>query len=429
MDLTGCRRLLLLLCCLPADWCRGSAHTGPGQHHPSINITFGMNGNFCLFWKWTPINNTANCPLRYKAEILIPSYMPLGGIDKNPYYTKFFNNRIDLNKNLTLRISTVCNNGTSEVKRFTSPLAAGNPRTMVRNMNCVWYYKNYMNCTWQPGEIYPPNVNYSLRYWLADGNTCPAVGNKQPTPFLDLLDKGEPCETYTYQSGIPVGCLFRLEKDYKACNYLVAVVTDRTPDVKPYIYFHDINTIAKLNAPVIHEMKRTPNNSLFVSWSIFDIDKYEVQLNLSNGDSYQIDSGNSKEIPNALPDVTYTAKVRVKLHHSAFGLQNELQKNENFFWSEWSEEKTLPGDKGGITFIFLLLLVPVVIILVTVILLMNIKRVLIIMCPQVPDPSKVISKDIQYWLQYGKPVYNEPKKEEVCVVSLLESSPLSTLIE
>ncbi|KAM4020789.1 interleukin-13 receptor subunit alpha-1-like isoform 2-T2 [Anomaloglossus baeobatrachus] len=399
----------------------------PGQLQPPINVTFGMNGNFCLFWKWTPVNNTANCPLRYKAEILTPEDTPPGWKNNNPYYTKFFNNKIDLNGKLTLKISTECDNRTSEVKQFTSPVAPGNPRAMVRNMNCVWYYKEYMNCTWHPGEHNPPNVNYSLHYWLTEDITCPPVGNKQPTPLHDLLDKGELCQNYTYQRGTPVGCLFRLEKDYKECNYLVAVVTDRNQDVKPYIYFHDINTIAKLKAPVIHVMKRTPNNSLFVSWTIFDIDKYEVQLNLSNGDTYKIETANSKEIPNALPHVAYTAKVRVRLHPDALSLQKPT--NENFLWSEWSEERTLQEDNDGVTFIFLLLLVPVVIILITIILLMNIKRVLIIICPQVPDPSKVISKDIQYWLKYGKPVYNEPKKEEVCVVSLLETSPLSFQVE
>ncbi|XP_069799331.1 interleukin-13 receptor subunit alpha-1-like [Dendropsophus ebraccatus] len=417
-------RLLLLLCCLCADWTRGTAHSGLGQLLPPTNITFGMNGIFCLFWTWTPTAKTTNCSLKYKTEILTsPSHTSPGGRDKHPYYTLFLDTRIDLNKNLTLKVYTECDNTTSAPKNFISPLATGNPGTMVRNMSCVWHYKEYVNCTWRPGEIASPSVNYTLHYWLDKEHICLPVENKKPTPFYDLLDDGNLCQNYTYHSGIPVGCQFKLEEDFNHFYCLLAVVTDRTQNSKPYLYFISVNNIAKLKPPVIKKIERTPSNSLLVSWNVSNTPKdSEYQLQVNN-EIYLV-SSDSKEVPNALPDVTYTAKVRVRLPQHAVDLPDP--QNENFLWSEWSEEGTLVAIEGGKTaFTVLLLLVSFVIIVAVVLLLINMRRLRILLCPQIPDPSKGISSDFQQWLKYGKSVYNEPKKEEVCVVSLLETSPSS----
>lgn len=390
-----------------------------------------MNGIFCLYWKWTPTDNTANCFLSYKTEI-VPSapYLPPGGKDKNLYYTKFLDDRIDLNKDITLKVATICSNTTSDFKSFTSPLAPGNPRTMVRNMTCVWHYKEYVNCTWKPGEDTPPGVNYSLRYWLTDDNSCPSAENKPPTPLLDLLDEGEPCQNYTYHSGIPVGCQFKLEKGFNYFNRLVAVVTDRSQNMKAYIYFVCVNNIAKFKPPVINEMKRTPNNSLFVSWDGSNTPiEYEVQLQMSNrehSDNYVVSTGQSLEIPNAQPDVTYAVKVRVKFYQNVLCLPDPREQSQ----SDWSEERTLQAIRSETTAYIVLLLVPLVIIVATVLLLINMRRLVILICPQIPDPSKVISSDFQQQcLKYGKLVYNEPKKEEVCLVSLLETPPSPSKVE
>ncbi|XP_075690502.1 interleukin-13 receptor subunit alpha-1-like [Rhinoderma darwinii] len=430
MEAHGRRLLLLLLCCRAADCTRGSAHTGLGQLYPPTNITFGMNGMFCLFWKWTPTDNTENCSLLYKTNILSSVYPPPGGKDKYPNYTKFLDARIDLNKNLILKVYTECDNKTSDLKYFTSMLATGNPRTLVKNLTCVWHYREYVICTWQPGEDAPPSVNYTLRYWLTEEYTCPPAENKQPTPFIDLLDEGEPCQNYTHHSGIPVGCQFKLEKAFNDFIRLVAVVSDRSQNIKPYIYFIEVNAIAKLKAPVINEIKITQNNSVFVSWNVSNTLKavvYGVQLEMSNSEkkeAYLVFTGQSKEFPNALPDVTYKVKVRAKL---AIGLPDS---HDQSLWSEWSDEKILQVMEGErTTSIVLLLLVPLIIITAAVFLLIYMKRLQILIFPQIPDPGRVISSDFQQWIKYGKSVYNEPKKDEVCVVSLLETPPSSSQVE
>ncbi|XP_056395339.1 interleukin-13 receptor subunit alpha-1-like isoform X2 [Hyla sarda] len=337
-------RYLLLLCCLCAHWTCGTALSGLGQLLAPTNITFGMNGMFCLFWKWEKVTSTANCSLSYKTEILTsPANMSPGGKDKHPYYTIFLDNRINLNKDLTLKIYTQCEEQApvivSASKLFIAPLATGNPKTMVRNMTCVWHYKEYVICTWKPGEVASPSVNYTLHYWLKEENTCPPVGNEEPTPFYDLLDQGELCRNYTYHNGIPVGCQFKLEKNFNDFYRLVAVVTDRTQNSKAYIYFVCVNNIAKLKPPVINKIERTLSNSVLVSWNVSNTPEdsiYEVQL---NKESYEVFTDQSKQIPNALPDVAYTVKVRVRLHQNAVSLPGP--QNENFLWSEWSEERTL----------------------------------------------------------------------------------------
>ncbi|KAG9478363.1 interleukin-13 receptor subunit alpha-1-like [Eleutherodactylus coqui] len=426
----------LLLCSLCAGWTCGSAYTDPGELYPSSSIKFGMNGLSCLFWKWTPPSISANCSVQYTAEILKEprTEMPAGVRDKYPYFTKYFEPRIDLNNNLTLKVQTTCENRTSEVKLFTSPLTTGNSRTMVRNMTCIWHYNEYVNCTWRPGEVVPPNVNYSLRYWFYNSNECPSVGNKQPTPFHDLLDKGEPCQNYTYQSGIPVGCVFKFEQSLKEYKRLVAVVTGGSQDIKPYIYFTCANNIAKLKAPVITDIKIIPNNTLLVRWNESDVPltvNYQGQLEMSDGHKVIVTvlQGGSMEFPDISPDITYTVKVRVNLMKKAMCFLDPYEQRKDLLWSDWSEEKKIMAiEDKRIRFLVIFLPVVLFITVTTVLLLFYMRRLLFRICPRIPDPSKVLSSDFQHWLKYGKAVY-EPKKEEVCVVSLLETSLSSSQVE
>ncbi|XP_071979712.1 interleukin-13 receptor subunit alpha-1-like isoform X1 [Engystomops pustulosus] len=430
MDLYRCR-LLPLLCCLCAHWTCGTADTGPGQLYPPSNITFEMKDMFCLYWTWTAIQSTENCTLWYKTEISSIGHKGPAGKTTYLHYAKSLDNRVNLNENITLKMNTLCDNRTSEVKTFTSSPTSGNPRTMVRNMTCIWDYKEYVNCTWRPGEDTPPNVNYILRYWIADGDSCPPRVNKQSTLFRDLLGGGELCQNYTSYSGNTFGCLFRVDARMEFKKFL-AVVMDRSQNIRPYIYFIPcINSIAKLKAPVIH-LKRTPNNTVLVQWNVSDTSEYDLEYNILSNTDKQTEkvAASNKEFFNILPDVQFAIKVRVALAQRRICSASPDDPVKKFLWSDWSEIKTLPAVTGGrITLIVILLLVSLVIIVATILLLINMRRLLILICPRIPDPGKVISRDFPQWLQYGKPVYNEPKKEEVSLVSLLDTQPSSSQVE
>ncbi|XP_075043339.1 interleukin-13 receptor subunit alpha-1-like [Mixophyes fleayi] len=421
----------------------GSSGTEHKYLPPPTNITFGMDGMFCLQWQWEPPENKSNCSLKYTKNIVLQNGHKAQPRERGKcaYFEDNVEN-FDLNSDIIFEVQAECNstNIMSEPVRKATQLAAGNPRTSVSNFTCVWYYLEYMNCTWQPGQDRPPNVNYSLLYWISDESYCSEVLEPtqirdetycskvpQPTQFHHLLDTGKHCENYTSNNGIPVGCQFRLQKPFVDLSRVVMVVTDRSKNVKPFISYIHLNNIAKLRPPTINNVYRTPNQSIHLSWNASEVHKeslYQVRLEISNGESKQdfMDIlGTIKEIPNVLPDITYTVKVRVRLPYGAT--------TNNYLWSEWSEEKTLPGkDEGRTTSIILLFLIPVIIVVAAVILLIYMRRLQILIFPRIPDPGKVLSNDLQQWIKNGRSVYNEPKKEEICQVSLLET-PLSSPCE
>lgn len=203
---------------------------------------------------------------------------------------------------------------------------------------------------------------------------------------------------------------------------LVTAVSDWSKEVKPYLYYVGANSIAKLKPPVISAY-RTPNDNINISWNeVYKDALHEVLVQKSNSEiheNYKDIAGLSIEIPNAATDVKYTVKVRVRLPSYSTLPGGHL-------WSDWSEEQTLQGVSNGRDIsILLLLLIPAIIIVAAVILLIYMRRLKILIFPRVPDPGKVLSSDLQQWLKNGRTVYNEPSKEEICPISMLET-PLTS---
>ncbi|XP_077350107.1 interleukin-13 receptor subunit alpha-1-like [Lithobates pipiens] len=388
-----------------------------------------MDGMFCPVFQWNPSENTANCSLKY-SEIFLAKNITKKGKGANTYY-KTHVREVDINKEILFTVQAVCdntnifsNNTTLSVQIATGK---GNPNTSVRNFSCIWYHLEYVQCTWTPGRDAPPNVNYTLFYWTSGEILCP-FNLLRPKQFHDLLPTGSSCSNYTYSNGIPTGCQFKFQKAIASLSKLVTAVSDWSKEVKPYLYYVDANSIAKLKPPVISAY-RTENGSIHVSWNNTEAYKkglYEVLVQKSNSkihENYKGINELSKEIPNAASDVTYTAKVRVRV--------SELSISDgHFLWSDWSEEQTLQGESNGRDIaILLLLLIPAIIIVAAVILLVYMRRLKILIFPRVPDPGKVLSSDLQQWLKNGRTVYNEPRKEEICPISMLETPLTSPPVE
>ncbi|XP_072285531.1 interleukin-13 receptor subunit alpha-1-like [Pyxicephalus adspersus] len=396
---------------------------------PPANITFGMDGMFCLLLQWNPFENTANCSIRYNKTILskngrIPPPRERGKLSQYSVHI----DKVDLNEEIIFIIQAECNN-TNIISMNSSlavQLAPGDPHTAVRNFSCIWHYSEYIHCTWQPGLQTPPDVNYTLIYWTSEEASCTRANFSNSKQFHDLLPSGSSCYNFTYNNGIPNGCQFKFQKSFTTLTKLVVAVSDWSKSVKPYLYFVSTNDIAKLNSPVIKNAHRTSHNSINISWNDMEVHKevlYEVLIEKSNSD-YQEQhkiTGTSIEIPNALPDVTYTVKVRVRLPR--FATESD---DTNFLWSEWSKNCILHGTNSERNLsILLLLLIPAIIIVAAVILLIYMRRLKILIFPRIPDPGKVLSNDLQQWLKNGRIAYNEPRKEEICPVSMLET-PLTT---
>ncbi|XP_056397324.1 interleukin-13 receptor subunit alpha-1-like [Hyla sarda] len=237
--------------------------------------------------------------------------------------------------------------------------------------------------------------------------------------FHQLLDTGNMCQMYYTSHEMTYGCQFRLQKTVNDMSRLVMVVTDKSNTTKPYIFHARANNIAKLRPPVINEAYRTKNQHLHVSWndSVSKNVEYEVLWKMSTSEMEELiqDIKNVYiNIPNAFPDVTYIVKARAKL--------SKYKHDDYFLWSEWSEEKKLPGeDSGTIISMLILVLISSIIVFVFIILLIYMRRLKIVIFPPVPDPGKIFSSDLQRGIKDSRVnLYSRPQKEEICPVSLAD---------
>ncbi|XP_068107035.1 interleukin-13 receptor subunit alpha-1-like [Hyperolius riggenbachi] len=389
------------------------------------DITFGITECWSLFWKWPP--SSANCSsteLKYSVTMdVLSDGEPLAEEGKNANLTVALipPHYYDLNHGLNFSVQVVCNDTEIDSAFKTVQVAPGDEGTAVRNFRCIWQYNEYVNCTWQHGTKTPLNVKYKLHYWEKENEEkkCSTLPE-----FWDILDTGKTCEKY-FNDGKYIGCQFPLQKHIDPLPTLVTVVTDESKRIKPHISYTMTNNIAQFRPPTITETKRTPNNSIYVSWNVSEGNKNIITSQITSRSSsddewtnpFEIANALHKEIPNVLPDVTYMVKVRVRLSN------HQTSNGDQCLWSPWSEEFTVSGqDNGRSVSILLLLLIPLSVIMLTILLLFHLKRLKGTLFPQIPDPAKIFPKDLQQWKKSElQNVYSKPEQEEVCLVYLIEN--------
>ncbi|KAM5145630.1 interleukin-13 receptor subunit alpha-1-like [Mantella aurantiaca] len=399
------------------------------EHHLSSpnNVTFGLKGMFYLVWKWERPNTS--CQLNYTKEMRSLSNGNKRRVrNKSPDWELEIHRMLnfDLNGYLYLHVEAKCYNMTVDSLNRTVQLVPGDEGTSVKNFQCVWLYQEHVKCTWQPGPNTPANINYRVLYWIQDWNSI-SEDNRLYTSaeFWDLLETGRTVELYS--TAKTFGCQFLLDKSIYDYVQFAMVVTDTSRSIKPYIYYEDAVQIAKLKPPMIIETLRT-NNSIYVSWNNSqDIEKveYEVLLTLTSSgrEDYFKTSVSSIKL-NALPDVTYSVKVRVKLK------QDLLSEENSYTWSDWSKEEIFKGkDDERLTSIILPLILSAIVIIAAVFLLVHMEKLKALICPEIPDPARIFPNDLRQWLKNDiNIVYSKPEKEEICPVYLLESLPATKCV-
>ncbi|XP_075043342.1 interleukin-13 receptor subunit alpha-1-like isoform X3 [Mixophyes fleayi] len=202
---------------------------------PPTDFTFRMDGMFSLLWEWKP--PMVNCTLTYIKNATLGN-----GLMKRDYGPRANLNldiaEFDLNHGLSLQVEAVCDNGMkSKPVTYVEELMSGNENTSVRNFSCVWYYEEYVNCTWKAGQDTPPNVHFIFQYWVE------SESETVPTKFSDLLDTGEPCQKYFPSDGVNLGCQFKFQQSSLNIKNLLMVVSDRSKTIKPFIFHTDSRDI------------------------------------------------------------------------------------------------------------------------------------------------------------------------------------------
>ncbi|KAE8584721.1 hypothetical protein XENTR_v10021083 [Xenopus tropicalis] len=419
-----------LLCLFSVLCCTGPfSVTGDLLPSPN-NVTLRFENMFSLRWEWEMPANFQKCSWSFISDVKTNRKPPPGMVKSSNLFRQVDIHRVDLNNQITFNVQAECN-GTSSKWSENSVLIIPGNNTCVKNFACFWFDETYMNCTWEPTVDSVRATEYVLHYWRKNGSSTSEGKINRSVKFDQLWYSGTPCQHYIYKDGIPLGCHFKTVSEK---NLFLMVIRDKSKTIRPFITSVKPEEVVKLSPPVIINKTRTPNHSIYVEWSTsfqpscLHINS-EIEITSSKGkvETVEVPKCTFTRELNALPELTYTVRVRVRQSSTI---------SSSLFWSEWSEAHDIKGTEDNTTFYFLLILIPISVSIVTIVILVFLKRLQVIVFPPIPDPGKVFKKsfgdpsDLQQWIKYGKVnVSSKPVKEEICSVILVETPLFSSQAE
>ncbi|XP_067404113.1 interleukin-13 receptor subunit alpha-1 isoform X2 [Emydura macquarii macquarii] len=239
-------------------------------------------------------------------------------------------------------------------------------------INCIWHNLEYVVCTWLPGPNASASTNYTLYYWYE------GMGNPQQ------------CQNYIYKDDF--GCIFNFSIPNSTYMYpsISILIRDNSEEIRPVCINKNPTTIVKPGPPRNVTISKI-DNELNIEWqkpSTFPSTclAYQVELKDSKSNStkqHEVKHSTNFQFPSVHPNTIYIVKVRAML---------EVVCYSSNLWSDWSEEKSI-GEKTDFSiYTVLILTVPLIVAVATVILLMYLKRLKILIYPQIPDPRKIIKR-------------------------------------
>ncbi|KAL8180773.1 UNVERIFIED_CONTAM: hypothetical protein K2H54_033524, partial [Gekko kuhli] len=268
------------------------------------NVTYLIDEESCrLQVRWLPPNS--NCKQIYTVAIcinekwdkLLEQYIENTSWEKN----------VPLGKKIAFGVKTSCQENGEDVSGWNDDetfkvVQNGAAGTGARNVTCIWWNRNYMNCSWQAGENASPDTAYRVSYWH------------------DPMKKAKPC-TNVSRNGFDFQCGF----SWTTGNVpLIAIsIQGNSGNIQPVCWLSKkINHLVKYSPPVL-SIDSNNGSKVVLQWSkpgdFHDL-HYEVEVDGVKKHTFKwINHG---EIP-VEPDAQHTFRVRVK---SATGL-----------WSEWSD--------------------------------------------------------------------------------------------
>ncbi|KAM7159733.1 interleukin-13 receptor subunit alpha-1 [Macrochelys suwanniensis] len=412
----GARLFLALTLCLAAGAAEPDGRpAGRKVLPPPSNLHYSF-GQLCkLKWTWNPAEGIhSGCDLKYCSEILI------NGIPQdNREWTKnlFREEAVSLNEEVHFRVRSECkSDNTSEpsnwVKISTPPKGAAG--TAAVGINCTWHDLEYMVCTWLPGQNVNASTNYTLYYWYE------GLGNHQQ------------CQNYIY--GENFGCNFSLSIPNSTNGYptISILIRDNSEEIRPVCTNRNPTTIVKPGPPRIVTVSMI-RDEIHIEWQkpgTFPPNclAYQVELKDSKSDFvqlYDIKQSNKTWFPNVHPNTVYILKVRARPEETCYSSSH---------WSDWSEEKSI-GENTDFTFyIVLILTIPLTVAVATIILLVYLKRLKILIYPQIPDPRKIIKRMFGEQIEDSQScpgddflnVYKPAMEEEIHYLVCIENPESST---
>ncbi|XP_037367499.1 interleukin-13 receptor subunit alpha-1 [Talpa occidentalis] len=353
------------LCALGALLLCAGGGAEPTQSQPPVtNLSVSVENLCTVVWTWNPPEGASpNCSLWYFSHFSNKQ-------DKKIAPETRRLKEVALNERICLHVGTQCSTNESEkpsiLKEKCTPAPEGDPESAVTELQCISHNLSYMKCTWLPGKNTSPDTNYTLSYCF--------ITLKPGPPHIKKLffHNGDLYVQWTNPQKFLSKCLL----------YEVEVNNSQTET--RYYTFHKESEAKCQN-------------------SEFEGDKKETICFMVAG---------------VLPNALNTVRVRVKA--------SKLCYEDDLFWSNWSEEKSIGKKTDSTLYTAMLLIIPVIVAGAIIVLLLYLKRLKIIIFPPIPDPGKIFKEmfgdqndDTLHWKKYD--IYEKQTKEETDSVVLIEN--------
>ncbi|XP_041750107.1 interleukin-13 receptor subunit alpha-2 isoform X1 [Coregonus clupeaformis] len=290
-----------------------------------------------LYIHWTApasLTNLTACSMRYHLEYF-NTYQNRWTVIRT--VRTWYSAQFDLEKEVRVRISTLlrgaCTNGTELKSPFTEIVLPPNNTvgSRVQGFGCVFYQKEFMECTWETGLEEPTQSQHSLYFWHRE------------------MEQAEECPQYIHSNGIRTGCKFTEEslpefRDFNIC------INSSSPKVvlRSAFFSLQIQNYVKPAAIETVHLEASPDRRLQLQWELPNERiprhclEYEVEAREEGVGGQQLLQRNVT-IEMTLTSLSMDGaqrkcfRVRSRMHHYCA---------DRGFWSDWSHWSCHPDTES-----------------------------------------------------------------------------------
>ncbi|XP_036404967.1 interleukin-13 receptor subunit alpha-1 [Megalops cyprinoides] len=340
---------------------------------PPSRVSLQWVNDFCVNLSWSPPENLnrSACGVKYLVEETIR-----GG--ESNKFTKVCTNYttcLELDGGVTYTVRTqpdTCGqiNSSEGITLSIPPVK----EKLVKDFQCVYYASGSMNCTWNPTS---EATDLQLHYWWNDGERI----HLPP----------EPCSLYLYSGNLKTGChlhggfldvtalypMFFLIKGMRGGSVLRnTFYTLPRENVKP--------SPPKLK---IEPLPDKPNH-LMLTWeepSGFhpELKYWDYQFRITNCEKKQPKSAHQDTYVEVPYDqrCQFRAQVRAVCNYMC-----------GKGASDWSQEESYGQDSSDWSFHVAFIAIPIILTICVIVLLLFLKKLQVLILPQIPDPRKFLKE-------------------------------------
>nr|XP_015206590.1 PREDICTED: interleukin-13 receptor subunit alpha-2 [Lepisosteus oculatus] len=281
---------------------------------------------------WQPpasLENVKNCSVRFQLQYFSTSEGRWVTIrTKNFNYSAQF----DLGKEVQVKIQTLlrgqCSNGTDVLslpaEKTVLPSRNGSSESKIKDFRCIFYYREYMECTWVKGNEVQPQSEYFLFYWH------------------NGMDQAMECPKYIKSNGFNVGCNFSSKElvEFAEFNICVNGSSAKSPMRAAYFTLKPQNLV-KPAALEILNLTATDNEKILLEWTppTGKIPKHCLEYEVQYGrEDREWMNHIIKETTFAIVSIDQSEKhcFRLRSRMNMFCADSEV-------WSDWSNIQCFPG--------------------------------------------------------------------------------------